>query len=111
MIAEVNSDLYVFYKQPNGKFELNNIDTKAVGTSISTKQVGANKREDVILAYKYPEGSKAERAASLAPQADQSVQFSVKFSQEVYNIGDTISIQVTSTAKKAAKSGNNTYIT
>ena len=96
-------------RQPNGEFKYFGTDTKWAGKDISTKAVGVNKREDVTLAYKYKEGTKAERAAfggGETPLADQSVQFSVKFSKEVYNIGDTIAMDVTSTAKKALKSGN-----
>ena len=86
-------------------------DTTEVGKNISTKAVGATGREDITLAYKYAEGTAEERAAlaggSTPSAADESVQFSVDFSKEVYNIGDTIAMDVTSTAKKALKSGNN----
>ena len=88
-------------------------DTTHVGKSISTKAVGTIWREDITLAYKYAEGTAEERAALAGGStpgpsaAEQSVQFSVKFSKEVYNIGDTITMDVTSTAKKALTSGNN----
>ena len=80
------------------------------GKTISTKKVGRDEREDVTLAYKYPKGTEtysADLGGGKPPPADQSVQFSVKFNKEVYNIGDTIAMEVTSTAKKALKSGSN----
>ncbi|XP_028591642.2 protein-glutamine gamma-glutamyltransferase 5 [Podarcis muralis] len=40
-------------------------DTSAVGNNISTKCVGSDEREDITSAYKYPEGSLAERRVFL----------------------------------------------
>ena len=110
MIAEVNSDVKYHQRQPNGDFKVMFSDTFQVGKNISTKAVGTIRREDITLAYKYAEGTAEERAAltgGSTPSADESVQFSVKFSKEIYNIGETIAMEVTSTAKKALKSGNN----
>ena len=85
-------------------------DTTQVGKNISTKAVGVVRREDITLTYKYAEGTAEERAAltgGSAPSGAESVHFSVKFSKEIYNIGETIVMEVTSTAKQALKSGNN----
>lgn len=110
MIAEVNSDVKYYQRQANGNFKLMFSDTTQVGKKISTKAVGSTQREDITLQYKYAERTLEERVAlgggDTAP-ADESVQFSVKFNQLIYNIGDSIVVEVISTTKKALNSGNN----
>ncbi|NXS11598.1 TGM4 glutamyltransferase, partial [Neodrepanis coruscans] len=62
--AEVNADkVYWLVKKVNGrnKFIKVGTETQDIGKKISTKAVGQNKREDITLEYKYPEGSKEER--------------------------------------------------
>ena len=111
VIAEVNSDVKYHQKQANGEFKVMFSDTTQVGKKISTKAVGSTQREDITLQYKYAEGTLRERIALGAgddASADESVQFSVKFNQPLYNIGDTIVAEVVSTAKKALSSGNTT---
>ena len=109
MIAEVNSDVKYYQKQFNGQFKLMFSDTTQVGKNISTKAVGAFQREDVTLAYKYAEGTAEERAALGAgsdPSAVESVQFSVRFSKGIYNIGETIVMEVVATTRQALTSGD-----
>ncbi|NXN95195.1 TGM4 glutamyltransferase, partial [Rhinopomastus cyanomelas] len=64
--AEVNADqVYWLVKKVNGKekyFRLST-ETRNIGVKISTKAVGKDKREDITLQYKYPEGSEKERQA------------------------------------------------
>ncbi|NWI53095.1 TGM4 glutamyltransferase, partial [Calyptomena viridis] len=62
--AEVNADkVYWIVKKVNGKnkYIKAGTETRDIGKNISTKAVGQNKREDITLEYKYPEGSKEER--------------------------------------------------
>ncbi|NXF06094.1 TGM4 glutamyltransferase, partial [Smithornis capensis] len=62
--AEVNADqVYWLVKKVNGKNKYIKIgtETRDIGKNISTKAVGQNKRRDITLEYKYPEGSKEER--------------------------------------------------
>ncbi|NXI51557.1 TGM4 glutamyltransferase, partial [Chloroceryle aenea] len=66
--AEVNADqVYWLVKKVNGKekfFRLST-ETRGIGMNInlSTKAVGQDRREDITLEYKYPEGSEQERRA------------------------------------------------
>ncbi|NXY22915.1 TGM4 glutamyltransferase, partial [Atrichornis clamosus] len=62
--AEVNADqVYWIVKKVNGKDKYFKVstETRDIGQNISTKAVGQNRREDITLQYKYPEGSKEER--------------------------------------------------
>ncbi|NWI17930.1 TGM4 glutamyltransferase, partial [Crypturellus soui] len=62
--AEVNADkVYWKVKNVNGqnKYTKLAVITNAAGKHISTKAVGQNKREDITMQYKYPEGSLMER--------------------------------------------------
>ena len=110
MIAEVNSDIKYRQKQANGEFKVMFSDTTQVGKKISTKAVGSSQRDDITLQYKYVEGTVEERIAltggAATASTDESVQFSVKLNQPIYNIGDSIVVEVISTAKKALNSGN-----
>ncbi|NWY04546.1 TGM4 glutamyltransferase, partial [Nothoprocta ornata] len=62
--AEVNADkVYWKVQKVNGqnKYTKLAVVTNAAGKNISTKAVGQNRREDITLQYKYPEGSLKER--------------------------------------------------
>ncbi|NXI90103.1 TGM4 glutamyltransferase, partial [Psophia crepitans] len=62
--AEVNADkVYWVVKKVNGKDKYIKIstETRGIGVNISTKAVGQNKREDITMEYKFPEGSEEER--------------------------------------------------
>ncbi|NXA48099.1 TGM4 glutamyltransferase, partial [Nothocercus julius] len=62
--AEVNADK-VYWKVNNvngqNKYTKLAVVTNAAGKHISTKAVGQNRREDITVQYKYPEGSLQER--------------------------------------------------
>ncbi|NXP52283.1 TGM4 glutamyltransferase, partial [Heliornis fulica] len=62
--AEVNADkVYWLVKKVRGKdkYIRINTETQGIGVNISTKAVGQDKREDITLQYKFPEGSEEER--------------------------------------------------
>ncbi|KGL78475.1 Protein-glutamine gamma-glutamyltransferase 4, partial [Tinamus guttatus] len=62
--AEVNADkVYWKVNVVNGRNKHTKLAvvTNAAGKNISTKAVGQNKREDITMQYKYPEGSLKER--------------------------------------------------
>ncbi|NXC42339.1 TGM4 glutamyltransferase, partial [Penelope pileata] len=62
--AEVNADkVYWRVTQENGrnKYTRLGVESQSVGTNISTKAVGQNRREDITWEYKFPEGSSEER--------------------------------------------------
>ncbi|XP_051466194.1 protein-glutamine gamma-glutamyltransferase 4 [Apus apus] len=64
--AEVNADrVYWIVRKVNGKEKYTRIgtETQGIGVNISTKAVGEDKREDITLEYKFPEGSEEERKA------------------------------------------------
>ncbi|NWX14609.1 TGM4 glutamyltransferase, partial [Aegotheles bennettii] len=64
--AEVNADkVYWILRKVNGKDKYYKIstETRGVGVNISTKAVGEDRREDITLQYKFPEGSEEEREA------------------------------------------------
>lgn len=57
MFTEVNGDKFIWLVKERGKTVLIAVETASIGKNISTKMVGENKREDVTLQYKFPEGS------------------------------------------------------
>ncbi|ERE74724.1 kinesin-like protein KIF15 [Cricetulus griseus] len=60
VFTEVNGDKFIWLvKQKEGKEKnvLIAVETASIGKNISTKMVGENKREDITLQYKFPEGS------------------------------------------------------
>ncbi|NXR14491.1 TGM4 glutamyltransferase, partial [Semnornis frantzii] len=62
--SEVNADqVYWLVTEVNGrqKFTKLSTETRAIGVRISTKAVGQDRREDITLEYKFPEGSENER--------------------------------------------------
>ncbi|NXG70744.1 TGM4 glutamyltransferase, partial [Baryphthengus martii] len=64
--AEVNADqVYWLVSKVNGKEKFSRLttETRGIGVNISTKAVGQDRREDITLEYKYPEGSEQERLA------------------------------------------------
>ncbi|KAM5291961.1 protein-glutamine gamma-glutamyltransferase 4 [Ctenodactylus gundi] len=65
VFSEVNADKLIWLvRQVNGheKVTLLSVETMAIGKSISTKVVGQDRRHDITYNYKFPEGSKEERA-------------------------------------------------
>ncbi|CAH6777598.1 Tgm4 [Phodopus roborovskii] len=66
VFTEVNGDKFIWLVKPNQGKEKNiliAVETASIGKNISTKMVGENKREDITLQYKFPEGSPEERKA------------------------------------------------
>ncbi|XP_028623118.1 protein-glutamine gamma-glutamyltransferase 4 [Grammomys surdaster] len=66
VFTEVNGDKFIWLVKQNqerGKSVLIAVETASIGKNISTKMVGENRREDVTLQYKFPEGSPEERKA------------------------------------------------
>ncbi|NWU99221.1 TGM4 glutamyltransferase, partial [Upupa epops] len=96
--AEVNADqVYWLVKKVNGKekyFRLST-ETRSIGVNISTKAVGQDKREDITLQYKYPEGSEKERQAM--EKACSFIRNSL-FPRSHYGAGEPISEQSESIA-------------
>ncbi|XP_061432057.1 LOW QUALITY PROTEIN: protein-glutamine gamma-glutamyltransferase 2-like [Lethenteron reissneri] len=63
VFAEVNADVVMWSVAADGRRTRMSCITDHVGRCISTKRAGRDEREDITLQYKYPEGSKEERAA------------------------------------------------
>lgn len=60
VFTEVNGDKFIWLVKQNQGREKNvliAVETASIGKNISTKMVGENKREDITLQYKFPEGS------------------------------------------------------
>lgn len=60
MFTEVNGDKLIWLVRQNQEREKNvliAVETASIGKNISTKMVGENRREDITLQYKFPEGS------------------------------------------------------
>ena len=56
VFAEVNADQVIWMLMRDGSKHRLHTDTSNVGQNISTKAVGAYRREDITASYKYPEG-------------------------------------------------------
>lgn len=56
VFAEVNGDRVFWEVKADGSMEKTNLDRNCIGSFVSTKAVGTNKREDVTNDYKHPEG-------------------------------------------------------
>nr|BAC29013.1 unnamed protein product [Mus musculus] len=64
VFTEVNGDKFIWLVKQNQEREKNiliAVETASIGKKISTKMVGENRREDITLQYKFPEGSPEER--------------------------------------------------
>ncbi|XP_061826241.1 protein-glutamine gamma-glutamyltransferase 2-like [Nerophis lumbriciformis] len=61
IFAEVNADIIKWMVRKDGQRQKLNVDQNSVGRNISTKSPFSDRREDITLQYKYPEGSKKER--------------------------------------------------
>lgn len=60
VFTEVNGDKYIWLVKQNQEREKNvliAVETASIGKNISTKMVGENRRQDITLHYKFPEGS------------------------------------------------------
>ena len=65
LAAQVNADIRSYVVRRNGEKVLTRVDTTQVGKNISTKAVGSSRVNIVTNDYKFPEGSKSERATLL----------------------------------------------
>uniref|UniRef100_A0A6B2KZB6 Transglutaminase-like domain-containing protein n=1 Tax=Arcella intermedia TaxID=1963864 RepID=A0A6B2KZB6_9EUKA len=73
IFGEVNADVRHYVKSQTGEYKLVQTETASVGKNMSTKAVGRMQKEDVTLQYKYPEGSKEERTAFGAEEANKEL--------------------------------------
>ena len=109
VISEVNADIKYYQETPDRTFKLVGSETVAVGDDISTKAVGSNSRADVTDAYKYREGSAAERAALGAKRSSEGVpKGGVLFQTAVSQgkkVGEEVICEVKLTAQDAVKPG------
>ncbi|KAG8446604.1 hypothetical protein GDO86_014160 [Hymenochirus boettgeri] len=62
VLAEVNADRVVYMRNTDGRISTLSTETRSVGQFTSTKAVGSFSRIDVTDQYKYPEGSKENKA-------------------------------------------------
>ena len=56
VFAEVNADQVIWMLMRDGSKHRLHTDSSQIGQNISTKAVGADRREDITASYKYPEG-------------------------------------------------------
>ena len=63
--VQVNADIRSYVVRKDGKKVLTRVDTTHIGKNISTKAVGSSRVNIVTNDYKFPEGSRSERATLL----------------------------------------------
>ena len=63
--VQVNADIRSYVVRKDGKKVLTRVDTTHIGKNISTKAVGSSRVNIVTNDYKFPEGSRSERATQL----------------------------------------------
>ncbi|XP_077461034.1 protein-glutamine gamma-glutamyltransferase 2-like isoform X2 [Stigmatopora argus] len=102
IFAEVNADI-IYWIMKNGKRQKIKVDKTNTGQKISTKSVFGNRREDITLEYKYPEGSTKEREVykmaerSLrepSPERSDSVKLSLSVKPEQFVFGSEVKMIV-----------------
>jgi len=106
--GEVNADIYQYVEKPDGTYKEVNVQTDAVGFQMSTKAVGRNEREDVTIQYKFPEGSKEERASFNALEAQKEMQVSGRIIIEDTPVGKPINVTVRLASQKPTEAGKST---
>ncbi|XP_061535440.1 protein-glutamine gamma-glutamyltransferase 2-like [Phycodurus eques] len=103
IFAEVNADVIYWMVQKNGQRQKIRVNQASIGRNISTKSVFGNRREDVTLEYKYPEGSKKERevyekaqrtARDPSPERQEPAQVVVNVKTEKVVFGSDVEIVV-----------------
>ncbi|XP_053707987.1 protein-glutamine gamma-glutamyltransferase 2 [Synchiropus splendidus] len=104
VFAEVNADVTYWVVGPDGRRRKANVDTMTIGRNISTKSVYSDKREDLTLHYKYPEGSEAERSVfrkagrgvtePSQPATEKALQLSIKHGSPVLGTDFDLIIEV-----------------
>jgi transglutaminase 1 len=100
IFGEVNADVYNYVETKNGDYKQISTQPDSVGFNISTKAVGKNEREDVTLLYKFPEGSKEERASFNALEQQKELQVSGRLIIGDTQVGDPIKIMVELSSNK-----------
>jgi len=101
--GEVNADITHYVETKTGEYKQVSVQTDSIGFNISTKTVGKNEREDVTLGYKFPEGSKEERASFNALELQKDLQVSGRLIIEDTQVGDTIKILIILSSNKATE--------
>jgi len=119
IFSEVNGDRVHWKVDKKGDMKVISIDTHSVGRSISTKAVGSNRRNDLTLAYKYPENSEDERRVvefvhkfssraehDIYDREDQDVKFELVLPEEA-NLGDDF--QICARVQNISKTAHSVY--
>ncbi|XP_061163018.1 protein-glutamine gamma-glutamyltransferase K-like [Saccostrea echinata] len=105
IFAEVNGDCVQWVVKKDGTMEVSHIDHSAVGSFISTKQVGSLKRQDVTKFYKYPERSKEERRVARFVN-----RYSTRRKQNIYNLDTPKELDFTITSPEETMIGDDLEI-
>jgi len=106
--GEVNADIYQFVEKEDGTFKQVNVQTDAVGFQMSTKAVGRNDRDDVTIQYKFPEGSKEERASFNALEAQKEMQVSGRLIIDDTFVGKPVNVAIRLASQKPTEAGKST---
>ncbi|XP_057699652.1 protein-glutamine gamma-glutamyltransferase 2-like [Corythoichthys intestinalis] len=103
IFAEVNADIVYWMVKSDGKRQKMRVNQDSTGRNISTKSVFGNRRQDITLEYKYPEGSKKEREVyekaqrSLrepSPERQESIKLLLSVKPEQFVFGSEVKIIV-----------------
>ncbi|XP_062606397.1 protein-glutamine gamma-glutamyltransferase K-like [Saccostrea cucullata] len=103
--AEVNGDRVQWVVKRDGTMEVSQIHHHAVGSFISTKDVGSSYRHDVTHLYKYPEGSDEERRV-----AHFVNRYSTRKKQNIYNLDTPKELDFTITSPEETLIGDDLEI-
>jgi hypothetical protein len=106
--GEVNADITQYVASKTGEYKQVNVQTDGVGFSMSTKAVGRNEREDVTGQYKFPEGSKEERASFNALEQQKELQVTGKIIIEETLVGNPINVTIALASNKPVEGGKST---
>ncbi|KAM9351901.1 protein-glutamine gamma-glutamyltransferase 2 [Symphorus nematophorus] len=113
IFAEVNADIITWLVRQDGERQKIREDQVSVGSNISTKSVYGDRREDVTLHYKYPEGSQKEREVYekagrrvREPTTDTEepgqLQLSIKHAKPVFGTDFDVTVKVENEGGRAA---------
>ncbi|XP_070577279.1 hemocyte protein-glutamine gamma-glutamyltransferase-like [Ptychodera flava] len=105
MFAEVNGEEVDWVVRESGKMYAAHVDKRRIGKAISTKEVGAFRREDITDVYKFKEGTGEERAAmyeatkhvkkgkQIYEEAEKDVKFVIKPIEET-QVGNDVTFRL-----------------
>ncbi|XP_061686165.1 protein-glutamine gamma-glutamyltransferase 2-like [Syngnathoides biaculeatus] len=113
VFAEVNADVIHWIVRKNGERQKIKVCEDCIGRNISTKSIFGNRREDITLQYKYPEGSKKEREVyekakrairdeSPDRQEQTQVVVNIKHEKLVFGADAELVVEVTNQGQKTA---------